>query len=95
MKKRSWGYITIGLLFGALIGSLIGSLLGWILPEGVVKDFFLLGVTFDLAGLVGNDSGVVVINLIIITFKFGLSIAFNFTSLIGLATAYYFLRFFR
>ena len=95
MKKRSWGYITLGLVFGALIGSLIGSLLGWVLPEGVVKDFFLLGVNFDLAGLVGNESGVVVINLIIITFKFGLSIAFNFTSLIGLATAYYFLRFFR
>ena len=95
MKKRSWGYITLGLVFGALIGSLIGQLLGWILPEGVVKDFFLLGVSFDLAGLVGNESGVVVIDLIIIKFKFGVSIAFNFTSLIGLATAYYFLRFFR
>jgi hypothetical protein len=95
MKKRSWGYITLGLVFGALIGSLIGQLLGWILPEGVVKDFFLLSVSFDLAGLVGNESGVVVVDLIIITFKFGVSIAFNFTSLIGLATAYYFLRFFR
>ncbi|MCK4904494.1 MAG: DUF4321 domain-containing protein [Candidatus Marinimicrobia bacterium] len=94
MKKRSWGYITLGLFVGALIGSLLGSLLGWILPAGVVKDFFLLGVNFDLAGLVGNDSGVIVLDLIIITFKFGLSIAFNFTSLIGLATAYYFLRFF-
>lgn len=95
MKKRSWGYITLGLVFGALIGSLIGQLLGWILPEGVVKDFFLLSASFDLAGLVGNESGVVVVDLIIITFKFGVSIAFNFTSLIGLATAYYFLRFFR
>ena len=95
MKKRSWGYITLGLVFGALIGSLIGQLLGWILPEGVVKDFFLLSISFDLAGLVGNESGVVVVDLIIIAFKFGVSIAFNFTSLIGLATAYYFLRFFR
>ena len=95
MKKISWGYITSGLIVGALIGSLIGSLIGWILPEGVVKNFFNLGINFDLAGLVGNESGVIVINLIIITFKFGLSIAFNFTSLIGLATAYYFLRFFR
>ncbi len=93
MKKRSWGYITLGLVAGALIGSLIGSLLGWMLPEGVVKDFFLIGVSFDLAGLVGNDTGVVVLDLIIVTFKFGLSIAFNFTSLIGLATAYYFLRY--
>lgn len=95
MKKPSWKYIIIGLVVGAMIGSLIGSLLGWILPEGVVKDFFLLGISFDLAGLVGNESGVIVINLIIVTFKFGISVAFNFTSLIGLATAYYFLRFFR
>ncbi len=95
MKKRSWGYISLGLVAGAMIGSLLGNLLGWILPEGVVKDFFLLGVSFDIAGLVGNDSGVIVIDLIIVTFKFGLSIALNFTSLIGLATAYYFLRFFR
>ncbi len=95
MKKRSWGYITLGLVAGAMIGSLLGNLLGWILPEGVVKDFFLLGVSFDLAGLVGNESGVIVIDLIIVTFKFGLSIALNFTSLIGLATAYYFLRYFR
>lgn len=95
MKKRSWGYITLGLVFGALIGSLFGNLLGWVLPEGVVKDFFLIGVSYDLAGLAGNESGIIVLDLIIVTFKFGLSIAFNFTSLIGLATAYYFLRFFR
>jgi hypothetical protein len=95
MKKRSWGYITLGLVFGALIGSLFGNLLGWVLPEGVVKDFFLIGVSYDLAGLAGKESGVIVLDLIIVTFKFGLSIAFNFTSLIGLATAYYFLRFFR
>jgi len=95
MKKKSWGYITLGLVAGALIGSLLGNLLGWILPEGVVKDFFLVGVSFDLAGLVGNDSGIIVLDLIIVTIKFGLSVAFNFTSLIGLATAYYFLRFLR
>ncbi len=93
MKKRSWGYITLGLVVGALIGSLLGNFFGWILPEGVVKDFFLIGVSFDLAGLVGSESGVITLNLIIITIKFGLSVAFNFTSLIGLATAYYFLRF--
>jgi len=95
MKKRSWGYITLGLLVGALLGSLFGSLINWLLPEGVVKDFFNLGVSFDLAGLVGNQTGVIVIDLIIITVKFGLSIAFNITSFIGLVTAYYFLRFFR
>jgi hypothetical protein len=39
--------------------------------------------------------GVVVIDLNIITLKFGLSMNFNFTSVIGLGTAYYILRYFR
>ena len=95
MKKKSWGYIALGLLVGALLGTLFGSLMSWMLPDGVVKDFFNLGVSFDLAGIVGNDTGVLVINLIIITIKFGLSVSFNVASLIGLAAAYYFLRFFR
>jgi hypothetical protein len=95
MQKKSWGYITLGLFIGAIIGSLFGSLLSWLLPDGVVKDFFNLGVSFDLAGLVGNETGVVVIDLLIITLKFGFSITFNIASLIGLAAAYYFLRFFR
>ncbi len=84
-----------GLGCGALIGTLLGELLGMLLPVGVVKDFFLTSINFDLAGLEGQDSGVIVLNLIIFTVKFGLSLKFNFTSLIGLATAYYLLRFFR
>lgn len=95
MKKRSFGFIALSLFIGAIIGSWIGSFFGWILPEGVVKLFFLTSINFNLAGLVGNESGVIVLDLIIITFKFGLSLAFNFTSLIGIATAYYFLRFLR
>jgi hypothetical protein len=78
-----------------MAGTLTGELLGWILPEGVVKDFFLTSVTFDLAGLVGNESGVIVMDLIMFTFKFGLTLKINFTSIIGIAGAYYFLRYFR
>jgi len=83
------------LLVGAMIGSVLGALLGYLLPEGVVRDFFLTSVHLDLAGLVGQESGVIVLDLIILTIKFGLSITLNFASLIGLATAYYFLRYFR
>ncbi|MFC1550505.1 DUF4321 domain-containing protein [Candidatus Neomarinimicrobiota bacterium] len=95
MNKRSITLVIIGLIIGAMIGSLLGKFLGLILPEGVVKNFFLTGVGFDLAGLVGNETGVIVVDLIIINIKFGLSLYFNFVSLIGLATAYYFLRYFR
>lgn len=95
MAKRSISLIIIGLVAGAVIGTLVGQFFGWVLPDGVVKDFFLTGINFDLAGMAGNESGVIVLNLVVVVLKFGFSMHFNFTSLIGLAVAYYFLRYFR
>ena len=95
MRNRDISLIIIGLFFGAVIGGVISNLLGWSLPEGVVKDFFLTSLTFDIGSNIGDESGVVVIDLGIIVFKFGLAVDFNFTSIIGLATSYYILRYFR
>ena len=83
------------MLFGTLFGSLLGELLGWVLPDSVVKEFFLKSVEFNLAGLVGSETGVIILDLIMFTIKFGLTFTFNFTSIIGFAAAYYFLRYFR
>ena len=69
MAKRSIALITITLFVGAMAGTLTGELLGLILPEGVVKDFFLTGVSFNLGGLMGNDSGVIVLNMIMFTIQ--------------------------
>ena len=95
MNKRTLGFIFIVLFSGAVIGSVLGEFIGWIMPDGVVKQFFLTGIELDLAGLSGFDSGVMVLNLIVLTLKFGLSVSLNFIGLVGLATAYYFLRYFR
>jgi len=94
-KTRSISLIFLVLFFGAMMGTLLGELLGFLLPPGVVKDFCLTIVYFDLAGLFGNATGVVTIDLVMFVLKFGLEITINFTSIIGLATAYYFLRFYR
>ena len=46
------------------MGTLLGELLGFLLPPGVVKDFFLTSVYFDLAGLFGYATSVVTIDLV-------------------------------
>ena len=70
MKNRDTTLIVIGLFIGAIIGGVIGNLMGWALPEGVVKDFFLTSLTFDIGSSLGNEVGVIVIDLNIIVFKF-------------------------
>ncbi len=95
MRNRDISLIVIGLFTGAIIGGVIGNIMVWALPEGVVKDFFLTSLTFDIGSSFGNEIGVIVLDLSIIVFKFGLAIDFNFTSIIGLATSYYILRYFR
>ena len=95
MKNRDISLIAIGLLTGAIIGGVLGNVMGWMLPEGVVKDFFLTSFELDIGSRLGDNEGVIVIDLKIITLKFGLARSRNFTSVIGLATSYYILRFFR
>ena len=95
MRKRNISLIIIGLFFGAAIGGVLGSLMGWLLPEGVVKDFFLTSISFNLMGSGVDKTGVLILDLSVLVLKFGLSLKFNFTSIIGLASAYYMLRYFR
>ena len=95
MRKRNISLIIVGLFIGAAIGGVLGSLMGWLLPEGVVKDFFLTSISFNLMGSGADKTGVLILDLSVLVLKFGLSVKFNFTSIIGFASAYYMLRYFR
>ena len=95
MKKRKLHFIVLSLFVGAIFGGVVGNIFSLVLPESVVKDFFLTSITFDLGGLVNNDLGVFIIDLKVIVLKLGLSMSFNFTSIIGIAVAYYILRYLR
>ena len=95
LNKRSLSIIVLILFFGILFGTLLGEFLGWILPDSVVREFFLKSINFNLGSVVGNETGIVSLDLVMLTIKFGLNLTFNFTSIIGFATAYYFLRYFR
>ncbi len=75
------------LTLGAIMGTLVGEILGFILPEGVVKQFFLLSKTLSV--------GPGTLNIIMLQLTLGLSITLNVISLIGIAVAYYLLRWWR
>jgi len=84
MRKKNIGLILVIVLLGALMGSALGEVLGLILPEGVVKEFFLRSAEFSL--------GPAVVNLLVLSFTLGFSFKINIIGVIGIALSAYFLR---
>ncbi|MEW6684961.1 MAG: DUF4321 domain-containing protein [Candidatus Edwardsbacteria bacterium] len=86
MRKRSVGFFLLVILLGGLIGSAVGELIGYVLPSGVVKDFFTRSVTPHFAP--------VTLNLLVCTITFGFAAKLNVVSLLGMVLVFYLLRWF-
>lgn len=94
-NKRSVKMIVVALFAGAMVGTVIGELIGYALPEGVVKQFFLQSAEFSLGGLLGSENDAISLDLGVFAVILGFRMKLNFSALLGLVTAYYFLRYFR
>ena len=86
-RKLSILFVIGILLLGAMIGSLLGELLRSLIPDGVVKEVFLRSIDIML--------GPALIDLIMFSITLGFTLKLNFIGIIGLAVAYYILRFWR
>jgi hypothetical protein len=84
LRKKSWKYYLVVIFLGALIGSVLGEIAAYLIPEGVVKDFFLKSAAASF------DTGT--ISIIIITVSLGLSFKLNIMGVIGILIAAYALR---
>lgn len=84
LKKRNLSWILIIVVLGALIGSALGEALGVILPEGVVRDFFLRAAEFSF--------GPASLGLVVFSLTLGFSFKINVIGVIGFILAAYFLR---
>lgn len=85
MRHRlSIGWVLLAVILGALMGSALGEVIGLVLPDGVVKEFFLKAVTFGIAPTT--------INLAIITFTLGFTFKLNIIGIIGIILAVYIFR---
>ena len=88
-NKRSIAIIFLMLFIGCIVGTALSQLFSTILPEGVVKDFFMQSISL------GWGSSNSWIDLNIIKFKTGFYIDISALSLIGMSISWYFLRYFR
>lgn len=84
MRKKRLGFIFMVILLGALAGSAVGEILGLVLPDGVVKDFFIRSASFGI--------GPTLVNLVVLSFTFGFTIKVNFIGVFGMILFAYLLR---
>ena len=82
-RKNIWTILLI-LFLGALIGSALGELLAYLIPAGVVKEFFLKSAVARF--------GPATLNLVILTFTLGFSFKLNVIGIIGIIIAAYILK---
>ncbi len=90
-RRRSLKIIILVLFLGAVIGTVLGDLLAFLLPPGVVRDFFLLSFDSARYGLASP----ITLDMRLFTITFGFTVHVNFTGLVGIGVAYYLLRYYR
>ena len=88
-NRQIW-FIALVILFGCLIGTCMSLFIGTVIPDGVVKDFFLSNKTIGFGQADGHwiDLNIIKFNL---AFRFNVSII----SIFGMASSWYLLRYFR
>ena len=89
-QKRSIAFIFLVFFIGIITTAILGQLIGGMLPEGVVKDFFLTSRSIGWG--IQPDNW---IDLYVIRFKIGMFIDISVLSLLGMIISWYFLRYFK
>lgn len=84
MKKKRLATIILIIFVGALIGTVLGELIGLVIPDGVVKQFFLKSASASF--------GPGTLDIIVLTFTIGFSFKINIIGILGILIAAYALR---
>lgn len=83
-RKKQFGKIILVILIGAMAGTLLGELILMVLPDGVVKDFFVASWTLAV--------GPATLNAMLFSITFGFTCKINLIGFIGIGIAIYILR---
>jgi hypothetical protein len=83
-RQKSPGVLLLLVLLGLILGSALGRGIGHVLPEGVVKRFFLESVTASV--------GPATLDLVAFSFTIGFSLTINVLAILGVIFAVYLFR---
>jgi len=88
--KKNFGFIFSVILLGMLIGTIFSLFISFFIPDGVVKNFFLLSKSFGFGAAENNwvDFG-------FLRLKLGFFFDISIVSIIGLFVSWYLLRYFK
>ena len=91
MEKRSIGFLIIAIFVGILAGNIVGEVLSVIFESLGLQNNVVQKVLVD--PLVEYEFYPTRLNLMILTLTFGFSINFNILSLLGIGTAWYYVKY--
>ena len=83
-RQKSLPMLIFMVILGAIVGTAVGEAIGLILPDGVVKEFFLRSVETAV--------GPATFDLVALTFTIGFSIKVNLMAVLGVVFATYLFR---
>ena len=75
LHNKPFKTILLSILLGIAAGTLLGELLGVILPPGIPREVLTLSQGFALEPFT--------LNLLVLSFTFGISFTFNLLSILG------------
>ena len=84
MRHKSFGFLLFMIILGMIVGTAIGEAIGLMLPDGVVKSFFLRSVTPSFSPTT--------VDLVAFTFTLGFSLNVNLMAVLGIVLAIYLFR---
>ena len=88
--KKSFEFVFFVILVGMLIGTVFSLFISFFIPDGVVKNFFLLSKSLGFGATENNW-----LDLGFIRFKIGFFFDISIVSVIGLLVSWYLLRYFK
>jgi hypothetical protein len=91
MGKRSVGFLIVAIFVGMLAGNILGEMLSLIFDNLGLQNNVVQKVLVD--PLYAYEFYPMRLNLIVLTLTLGFSINFNVLSLIGIGTAWYYVKY--